>query len=396
MRRGTLRVPTEVAWHVRSGHPWIFRDALAGRSMGEKAGDLVEVIDMGGAFVARGLYEPSGPVAIRVIGRDPDTRFDPPAIRARVERARHLRERLLSPLHTAFRVVHGDGDELPGVTVDRYGEHLVLSLYSAAAEPHLPAVLDALESVWRPRSIYQQHRLKPQTGEGPRAPAELVRGEVAPVEIEVREANLTFAVDVTAPLGTGLFLDLREGRAQVAQLAAGRRVLNLFSYTGAFSAHAARAGAREVVSVDLSTKAHGRARRNLQLNQMPEDGLEFITGDAQTVMARMHERKRQFDLVIIDPPSFSQGKDRVFVAQRDYKDLVSAALGVTAPGGLLACASNTARLALDDFDKILGDGGHAAGRRLTVVSRVGLPVDFPIPCGFPEGHYLKFEIAAAD
>ena len=395
MRRGTVRVAAEVAWHVRSGHPWIFRDALAGRSVGS-VGEVVEIVDQSGAFVARGLFEPAGPVAIRIIGRDPAVRFDEGAIRARIEAARRLRERLLSPVHTAVRVLHGDGDELPGVSVDRYGEHLVLQLYSAAAEPHLPAILDGLEAVWQPRSIYLQQRLRPQTGEGPRAPAELVRGTVAPVEIEVREGDLTFAVDVTAPLGTGLFLDLRDGREAVRELSRGRRVLNLYSYTGAFSVHAARGGAREVVSVDLATKAHGRARHNLQLYEMAETGMEFITGDAQSVLTRMQERKRQFDLVVIDPPSFSQGKDRVFVASKDYRELVTAVLGVTAPGGLLACASNTARLPLDDFDKILGSGAHAAGRRLTCLKRVGLPPDFPVPCGFTEGHYLKFEIAAAD
>lgn len=381
---------------MRAGHPWIFRDVLGPRSVADKAGDPVEILDPAGNFVARGLYDPTGPVAIRIVGRDPGGRYDGAVITERIARARRLRERLMPPSLSAFRVVHGDGDELPGVTVDRYGDYLVLSLYSAAAEPYLPALLDGLEAIWRPRGIYQQQRTRPQSGEGPRAPAELVRGEVAPVEIEVKEGDLSFAVDVTAPLGTGLFLDLREGRAAVAGLASGRRVLNLFSYTGAFSVHAARGGAREVVSVDLATKAHGRARHNLSLNQMPESGMEFITGDAQTVLARMRERRREFDLVIVDPPSFSQGKDRVFVAQKDYRDLVSAALGVTAPGGLLACASNTARLPLDDFDKILGDGAGQAGRRLAVVRRVGLPADFPVPCGFPEGHYLKFEIAATD
>ena len=155
-------------------------------------------------------------------------------------------------------------------------------------------------------------------------------------------------------------------------------MLNLFSYTGAFSLLAARAGASEVVSVDLAAKVHGRARRNLQLNGLSEEGHEFITGDALTVLARMTERRRRFDLVVLDPPSFAQGKERVFVAQRDYAELVAASLCVLDPGGALACASNTAKLSLTDFDRVLGEGAGRAGRRLVAAAprRVGVePVE---------------------
>src|SRR5262249_19826483 len=140
-----------------------------------------------------------------------------------------------------------------------------------------------------PKAIYEQKRHKPQTGEGPREPAHLVRGSHAPVEVEVSEEGLKFIVDPTAPLGTGLFLDLREGRRLVEAHARGRRVLNLFSYTGAFSLYAARGGAKEVVSVDLSQKAHARARRNLSASGLPESGHEFIAGDAFKVLAKMAE-----------------------------------------------------------------------------------------------------------
>lgn len=391
VRRGTIRVKDDIAFHVRSGHPWIFRDAI-GRSLPEKAGNIVDVLDLTGAFVARALFDPFGPVALRVFARDPGTVLDAATIHTRVERARKMREALLPPIHTAFRVLHGEGDGLPGITVDRYGDYLVAHLYSASIEPFAPKIYDALEAVWKPKSIYQQLRFKPQTGEGPRAPAELVRGEVAPVEIEVVEDGTRFAVDVTAPLGTGLFLDLRAGRAAIARHMPGRRVLNLFSYTGVFSVTAARAGAREVVSVDVAAKAHGRARRNLQINELPETNHEFIVGDALSVMAKMNERRRAFDIVIIDPPSFAQTKDKVFVAHKDYRDLVEGALSVTAPGGLLACASNTTRVRLDEFDGLVGEGAALGHRRLVVVERAGLPPDFPVPAGFPEGHYLKFEI----
>ena len=390
-----MRVATDVAWRVRAGHPWVFREALGGRPLPQPPGSEVEILDSAGVFVARALYDPDGPIALRVFTREPGTTLDRNTVRARVERARRLREMLLPPSLTAYRVIHAEADGLPGVTVDRYGDFLVVHLFASALEPLMPVIREALASVWAPRGIYEQHRFRPQTGDGPRAPAQLVHGEVAPIEVEVTEGDLKFSVDVTAPLGTGLFTDLRRGRAAVARLARGRRVLNLFSYTGAFSIHAARAGAKEVVSVDLAARAHGRARRNLQINGLTEEGHEFIAGDSAKVMARMAERARRFDLVIIDPPSFSQGKGHVFVAQKDYRDLVETAMSVTEPGGLIACASNTAKLPIEEFDRILGDGASRARRTLSVIERSGLPADFPVPAGFPEGHYLKFEICVA-
>jgi 23S rRNA (cytosine1962-C5)-methyltransferase len=390
-----VRVPGEIAARLRAGHPYLFREALGGRPLRERAGDTIEIVDDAGEFVARGLFDPDGVVAVRVLTRDRGESIDAAAIARRVEAARALRQQLLPPEGmTACRVLHGEGDGVPGVTVDRYGDFLVAHLFSPAVESIRAPLYDALEAAWKPRGIYEQRRYRPLGGEAPRGPATLERGEVAPVELEVQENGLTFVVDVTAPLGTGLFLDLREGRRAVGERAGGRRVLNLFSYTGAFSTYAARGGAREIVSVDLAPKAHTRARRNLQANGLGETGHEFIAGDAFTVLAKMAERRRQFDLLILDPPSFSQAKGRVFSVQKDYRELVEASLGVAARGALIACASNTMKLGADELDRAIGEAAGRAGRILRVVERRGLPVDFPVPAGFDDGYYLKFFLCA--
>jgi 23S rRNA (cytosine1962-C5)-methyltransferase len=395
VRRGTVRVPAEIATRLRSGHPYLFRDALGARPMRESAGDLVDLVDPAGEFVARGLYDPIGSIAVRVVSRSPEGAFDADTIRRRVETARRLREQLLpADGTTAYRVVHSEGDALPGVTVDRYGDFLVVHLYTSALEPLRDALYDALGAVWKPRAIYEQRRYRPQTGEGPREPATLVRGEVAPVELEVAEGELKFVVDVTAPLGTGLFLDLREGRKSIATYAAGRRLLNLFSYTGAFSLYGAKAGAREVVSVDLAPKAHARARRNLSANGLDESRHEFVAGDAFKVLAKMAERQRQFDLIVLDPPSFAQTKGRVFSVQKDYRELVEGCLAVAAPGALLAAVSNTLKISAEEIDRAIGDAAARARRQVRIVERRGLPPDFPVPAGFLEGHYLKFFLCA--
>ena len=330
VRRGTIRLPADVGWRLRAGHPWVFRDTLGGRPLRDAPGEIVELVTPEGDFVARGLYDPDGPIAVRVLTRDPNELIDEQALLNRVRSGERLRATLLPKQGlTAYRVIHGEGDFLPGVTVDRYADFLVVHLYTAAWEPHVKALLNALEAVHKPTAIYVQKRFRPLGGEGPKEPAELVRGAVAPIELEVQEGPLRIAVDVTAPLGTGLFPDLRLGRQSVTARAAGRRVLNLFSYTGALSLAAAAGRATEVVSVDLSPKAHARARRNLQLSGLSETGHEFITGDVMSVLARMAERKRRFDMIIIDPPAFAQGgagRGQTFSVARDYRELLAEAL----------------------------------------------------------------------
>ena len=395
VRRGSVKVSGEIATRLRNGHPYLFRDALGSRPLQQASGDLVEILDPAGEFVAKGLYDPHGPIAIRVVTRDPSGIFDGETIHRRVETARRLREQLLpADGSDCFRVLHNEGDGIPSVTVDKYGDYLVAHLFSSSMEPLRDALYDALEDVWQPKSIYEQKRYKPQAGDGPREPAQLVRGQVAPVEIEVNEGGTKFVVDVTAPLGTGLFVDLREGRKAIANYAPGRRVLNLFSYTGAFSVWAAKAGAREIVSVDLAPKAHARARRNLTANGLDESKHEFIAGDAFKVLYKMGERQRLFDLIILDPPSFAQAKGKTFSVQKDYRELVEAALAVAAPGALMAAVSNTMKISAEEIDRAIGDAAVRQRRQVRVVERRGLPADFPVPAGFIDGHYLKFFLCA--
>src|SRR5262249_21647224 len=260
------------------------------------------------------------------------------------------------------------------------------------------AIYDALEAELRPKAIYEQRRFRSigGSGEAPR-PAELVRGAAAPVEIEVAEGPVKVWVDVTPPLSTGLFLHLRQGRRAIGSWASGRRVLNLFSYTGAISLWAQRGGAAAVTAVDVSPKAHARARKNFALNGFDPEQPEHIVGDVFKVLARMEERKRRFDFVVLDPPAFgTSGRGQVFSAASDYRDLVAAALRVLEPGGLVAAASATHKISADDFDRMLAEGAVRAGTQVRVLERCWLPPDFCVSPGFPEGSYLKFAIAARD
>jgi 23S rRNA (cytosine1962-C5)-methyltransferase len=179
----------------------------------------------------------------------------------------------------------------------------------------------------------------------------------------------------------------------VAARAADRRVLNLFSYTGAFSVHAAKAGAREVVAVDLAPKAHARARRNYELSGLDPAKLEAITGDTLKALEKFAERGRRFDIVICDPPTFSHGQAGQFSVARDLGRLGSACAAVLDPGGLLVLATNSAKVSAVDFDRALGEAGALAHADLRIVGRIALPPDYPVAPGFPEGNYLKLAIA---
>jgi 23S rRNA (cytosine1962-C5)-methyltransferase len=397
VRKNTVRLPSDIAHRVRAGHPWVYREALGPRPMSPETGTVIELVDPDGEFVGRGLYDADSIIALRIFVRNPDVQIDGALVAERVRAAIALRKRLVSDKLGNIRLINGEADGLPGIVVEKYGDYLVLQLYTAAVTNLRDNLLDALVKELAPKAIYEQRRYRSLGGEAPRqAGADLVRGDPAPVEITIAEDDLNFVCDVTAPLSTGLFADLREGRRAVRQWANGRRVLNLFSYTGAISVYAQAGGATEVVAIDVAAKAHARARRNFTASGFDPEKPEHIVGDVFKVLARFNERGRKFDLVVIDPPAFASAAARggkPWSAMRDYSELIAAALEVTAPGGLIAAASSTHKMTQQEFEQALAEGALSARTRLQIIDRRGLPPDFPTLPGFPEGSYLKFAVA---
>ena len=398
VRKNTVRLSGDVAQRIRAGHPWVYREALGPRPLAPEPGTTIDLVDPDGEFVGRALYDADSTIALRVFVRKADVPIDGRLVRERVRAAVALRRRLsdLDKLG-CLRLVNAESDGLPGIVVDRYGDYLVTQLYTSAVTGLRDDLLAALDDELHPKAIYEQRRYKSLGGEAPRQPAaELVRGDAAPVEIEIKEDDLTFVVDVTAPLSTGLFADLREGRRAIRHWANGRRVLNLFSYTGAISVYAQAGGADEVCAIDVAAKAHARARRNFAASGFDPEKPEHIVGDVFKVLARFVERGRTFDLVVVDPPAFASAAARggkPWSAMRDFAELITAALDVTAPGGMLAVASSTHKMSPSEFELALADGASGAGTRLQIIDRRGLPPDFPTVPGFPDGNYLKFVVA---
>lgn len=398
VRKGIVRLHDDVARRVWLGHPFIYREALdSKRPLGEE-GSLVEILDWEGDFVGRGVVDNNSPIAIRVITRNQELPIDAEMWARRIHDSVQLRRDLFDfESVECMRLVNAENDGVPAVVVERYGDYLVVQLGTPAIEGFLPAIYDALEAELAPKAIYEQRRFKPLAGEAPRSGSQLVRGKPAPVEFEVSEGPLKFLVDVTSPLSTGIFADLRLGRQTVARWAKGRRVLNLFSYTGAISVYAHHGGATEVVAVDVHAKSHARARRNFTINGFDGEKPELIVGDALKTLARFVDRDRQFDLVVIDPPAFASGNKggKPWSSVKDYRELVASCIDVLAPGGLLIAACSTHKMSQADYDNALAEGASRAGRVVKVIERQGLPMDFPVCPGFPEGNYLKFAVCVA-
>ncbi len=387
-----LELVKDLARHLRAGHPWVFRRAIERAPKGLPAGAIVDVTD-GGRFVARGYYDPHSAISVRVLTREAAEAVDASFWRRRVARSLALRRDLVRGT-TAFRLVHGESDGLPGVVADRYDRFAVLKLYSAGLTPHRPAIVEALRSEAEGLAgVFGRDEIPRDDDDGDEggAPAgRVLWGTEPPERIAVDEHGMKLLVDVRRGQKTGHFLDQRENRRMVRDLARGRaEALNLFGYTGGFSVAAALGGSRRVVTVDLDRDAIALARENFQANGLDPGAHEFAAEDAFELLARCKREGRRFDLVICDPPAFAKSRRTVEAAIAGYASLNRAALAVVVPGGLLVTASCSARVSAEQFADAVKEAAFKARVDLQVVAETRQPPDHPVSLQFKEGRYLK-------
>jgi 23S rRNA (cytosine1962-C5)-methyltransferase len=361
---------------LASGHPWLYRNHLPRHAL--QTGDWVRV--RAGSAEACGLYDAEGQIALRLFGAEP---LEPREIDARVEDALTLRAQTLGDDTSAYRLLYGEGDFLPGITVDRYERFAVLRLYSESLEGLVPGVVKALSQKLKLRGIVRRRE----------GALDALWGQLPPPELTIRENGLQLLANLYEGQKTGLFLDHRDNRQTVERFSAGKRVLNLFSYTGAFSLYAMRGGASAVTSVDIAPAATKDAQRNFALNGFDPEAHSFLSADVFSLLGEYAKRGERFDLVILDPPSLAQNKKSRFAALRAYTRLNAQALRCTAPGGLLATASCTSQVSPEAFRGVLAEAASAARVRLQIVHEAGHAADHPVPANFPEGRYLKFVVA---
>jgi 23S rRNA (cytosine1962-C5)-methyltransferase len=386
-----LRLQKDLARHLRAGHPWVFRKAVERAPRDLAAGAVVDVTDEG-RFVARGYYDPRSAITVRILTREPAEAVDAAFWRRRVARALALRRELVHGT-TGLRLVHGESDGLPGVVVDRYDRFAVLKLYSAGLTPHRPAIVEALRAeVDGLAGVYGRDEIPrdDDEDEGGAPAGRVLWGAEPPDRIEIDEHGMKVLVDVRRGQKTGHFLDQRENRRMVRDLARGRpEALNLFSYTGGFSVAAALGGARHVVSVDVDQDAIALARENFRANGLDVADHAFAAEDCFDLLARHKREGRRFDLVVCDPPAFAKSQRAVEAAVAGYASLNRAALAVLAPGGLLVTASCSARVSVEQFTDAVKEAAFKARVDLQLVQETRQPPDHPVSLQFREGRYLK-------
>jgi 23S rRNA (cytosine1962-C5)-methyltransferase len=370
---------------VRAGHPWIYSRAIAAGLEGAAPGEPVRVEAAGGTYVAAGYCNPRTPIAVRVLTLV-DEPVDHALVGRRVEEALALRRAVLPVALTAYRVLNAEGDRLPGVVVDRYGDFLVCQFLTAGAARLADAVVAVVVERLGPRGVFERSEGAVRAEEGLAGARGVLAGEPPPARIVIDEAGDRYLVDVEHGQKTGFFLDQRQSRAQVRALARGRRVLNAFAYTGAFSVAAARAGAAEVVSVDTSRPALALAEAAWVENGLDPAAGRVVVGDVFEFLRATSER---FDLIILDPPPFVRRRRDLSSGLRGYKDVNLQAFRRLQPGGWLLTSSCSQHLTRDGFRQVVAAAAADAGRPARVVMEAGHPPDHPIALAHPEGAYLK-------
>lgn len=371
---------------ISRGHPWLYRQAVEERPRALRDGAAVDLVGMDRAFLGRGIWEHRGSVAARVWTVRDDERIDEALFAQRFREARLLRKAAGLPDRTeAYRVVASEGDRMPGVVVDRWGEWLTLTLQTPALEPWLDRLVAALVEAVPARGIYVKDDER----------SVLVHGAPCPDVLVVREPTLRARVFLEIPGKSGLFTDMREIRATVAPLLAGRSFLNLFAHTGAWSAAAAAAGAKEIVSVDLSGPYLEVAAENVELSAPGYAAHTAVKQDVFEFLSFAEREGHAFDAILIDPPTFSSSHTSgTFNVKDRYRPLVRAALRVLEPRGLLLCATNWRGIAREEFLHLLQDAAEMDGHDLRVLTVHGQPADHPVLPAFPEAAHLQVAVCA--
>jgi 23S rRNA (cytosine1962-C5)-methyltransferase len=375
---------------VRQRHPWIFSGAVARVQGYVGRGDVVEVCDSAGEWLARGTWSSGSQIRARLFTWQPDEPLDEGLIRRRLERALAARRWLgYSAEDAACRLVYAESDGLPGLIVDRYADYLAVQLLTQGVAARAELIVSLLAELAQPRGIYERSDAEMREKEGLPPGEGLLWGEPPPERIRARQpGELVFLADLRAGQKTGAYLDQAHNHLRVASYCAGQDVLDCFCYTGGFTVAAARAGARHVTAIDSSAAALGLLGENLAANELaaPVDPVE---GDVFKLLREYRHLERQFDVVILDPPKFAHAQGQLDRATRGYKDINLIAMQILRPGGVLATFSCSGLVSADLFQKVVFGAALDARRDVQVIERLTQAPDHPVLLTFPEGEYLK-------
>jgi 23S rRNA (cytosine1962-C5)-methyltransferase len=374
-------------------HPWVYAGAIAAVEGDPADGDIVDLHSSAGNFIARGLYNSKSKIRVRLYSWSPDVPLDEAFFRARLEAALRLRGPILGldGPGRACRLVFSEADGLSGLAVDRYDRWLVAQFTSLGLAQRRDMLADLLGELVQPRGIYLRTERGIGKLEGLELEDQLLRGSVPSEPVIIEEAGVRFQIDITEGQKTGFYLDQRDNRQAVARLARGRRMLDVFCYSGGFGLHAARAGAGEVLGVDASEPALTLARTNARLNEVTH--VSFVRADVFAHLDHLVEAGERFGLVVLDPPKFARAQHAVEEALRGYRRLQTQALRLLDADGILVTCCCSGLITREMLEDLLAQLAVETRRPIQILEHRGQAPDHPVAATCRESNYLKCLIA---
>jgi 23S rRNA (cytosine1962-C5)-methyltransferase len=375
---------------IWAGHPWVFAQAIEDVDGAPGAGDVVNVVDSRDQFIGRGYWSPKSAIPVRILSRDREDLLDGASLGRRIDTAAAWRAELFSlPSRetNGYRLVHAEGDSLAGLVVDVYGDVATVQFLTVGMKARENDIVGHIARVTGARSIVEVASERMQRLEGFKSSTGVVRGPDVH-RLAFRERGLELEVAADTGQKTGYYFDQRPNRALVEQLARGRRVLDAFSYVGAFALSAVRGGASHVLAVDSSAAAIATGA-TLAAHHGYSDRIDFAKDDLKRALPELSHKKERFDLVIVDPPKLVPTARHLDAGRKAYRRLNASALRVCATDGLMLTCSCSAAVRPGDFLRTLGLAARDAGREVTMLTMGQQGPDHPVPASFPEGRYLK-------
>ena len=371
-------------------HPWIFSGAVQRLEGTALPGETLDILDSQGKWLARAAYSPESQILARVWTFQQDEVIDREFFIRRLQQAQSWRDWLAKRDGlNGYRLIAGESDGLPGITIDRFQNFLVLQLLSAGAEYQRETLVSALQHCYPECSIYDRSDVSVRKKEGLPLTQGTISGDMPPALLPITENGMQLLVDIQQGHKTGFYLDQRDSRLAARNYADGRRVLNCFSYTGAFAVAALMGNCKQVISVDTSQAVLDIAKQNIELNQLDLSKTEFIRDDVFQLLRNYRTQGEKFDMIIMDPPKFVENKSQLASACRGYKDINMLAIQLLRPGGILLSFSCSGLMPTDLFQKILADAALDAGHDIQFIEQFRHAADHPVIATYPEGLYLK-------
>jgi len=370
-------------------HPWIFSKAINKIKGNPLLGDTVDIYDSKDNWLARGAYSPESQICIRVWTFNQNEDIDESFFLTKLSNAQARRDWFISKGGlTGYRLIAGESDGLPGITIDKYDNFIVCQLLSAGADFHRYTLVSALKKLYPDCHVYERSDVDVRKKEGLEPVTGWLTEPQESTECVIEEYGVKIKVDIKTGHKTGFYLDQRESRLAAGQYSVGKSVLNCFSYTGTFSLHCALNGAKEVINVDVSQPALDKAKENAELNNI-SDNISFVKADVFKLLRQYRDEKRTFDMIILDPPKFVESKAQLTGACRGYKDINMLAMQLLKPGGTLLTFSCSGLMEASLFQKVVADAALDAKRNAYIVDRLHQAPDHPVSTNYPEGYYLK-------